>query len=247
MRYGVFSDVHGNLEALKAVLGHFESEGVDAHLCCGDLVGYGPDPEACLGLIRSLKGLSVVGGNHDLAVAGRMDLEWFNPYARTAAIWTRAHLSRQALDFLEGLPLRVETSDWTMVHGSPRKPPEEYLLSPAQFQDCRSYVKAWPLFMGHSHMPLAFRSSAAGTDVVFLGDREESAAMEGGVPAPAAFNPGSVGQPRDHDPRASCGVYDTKTRVFRIARLSYDYRLVQGKIREAGLPEYLALRLEYGQ
>jgi diadenosine tetraphosphatase ApaH/serine/threonine PP2A family protein phosphatase len=249
--YGVFSDVHSNLEALTVVLDFFEEIGAEGHLCCGDLVGYGADPNACLDRIRALKNLSAIGGNHDLATIERLDLEWFNQYARAAVLWTRARLTAPNRAFLETLTARLETKEFTLAHGTPRNPPEEYLLSPAQFQENVPFVKAWPLFVGHSHMPLLFRYAGDSRDRVeshFLDDQEQVLPREaGGGRAPVALNPGSVGQPRDQDRRASCALYDSIKGTFRVFRLPYDVPGAQAKIRAAGLPEYLALRLEYGQ
>jgi predicted phosphodiesterase len=245
--YGVFSDVHSNLEALTAVLDLFADFEVGGYICCGDLVGYGPDPEACLEKLRGLKNLSIICGNHDLAVIGRMDADWFNPYARAAALWTRDQLSADSRAFLESMTAKLETPEFTMAHGTPRRPPEEYLLSVTQFQDNIPYVNKWPLFVGHSHMPLCFRVMNPQTgrvDSTILEDQQEIK-LEPNVPT--AFNPGSVGQPRDQDRRASCGLYDSTRGTFRIARLDYDVSAVQAKIRHHGLPEYLALRLAYGQ
>lgn len=251
MLYGVFSDVHSNLEALTVVLDFFEEIGVEAHLCCGDLVGYGGNPNECLDKIRSLKSLSIIGGNHDLATIGRLELDWFNQYARAAVLWTRRTLTESNRAFLESLTARLETKDFTLAHGTPRNPPEEYLLSPAQFRDNVPYVRAWPLFVGHSHMPLLFRYAGDQREKVeasFLDDREQILPREpGGGFAPVALNPGSVGQPRDQDRRASCALYDSGKGTFHVFRFPYDVPGAQAKIRAAGLPEYLALRLDYGQ
>jgi diadenosine tetraphosphatase ApaH/serine/threonine PP2A family protein phosphatase len=251
MIYGVFSDVHSNIEALSVVLDFFEEIGVEGHLCCGDLVGYGADPNACLDRIRALKGLSIIGGNHDLAAIGRLDLDWFNQYARAAIMWSRSQMTPENRSFLESLTARLEKPEFTLAHGTPRNPPEEYLLSPAQFRENVPLVRAWPLFVGHSHMPLLFRfadGSKEKVDAVFLEDREEILPRSAdGQFGPVALNPGSVGQPRDQDRRASCAVYDSTKGTFRVFRLPYDVPGAQAKIRAAGLPEYLALRLDYGQ
>ena len=251
MLYGVFSDVHSNLEALTVVLEYFEDLGVEAHICCGDLVGYGPDPVACLQRVRELKNLSLIVGNHDLAVIGRLELDWFNQYARAAVLWTQTQLSTDDRKFLESYTARLETKDFTLAHGTPRNPPEEYLLSAGQFRDNVPLVRQWPLFVGHSHMPLLFRFvDAAKTQVEahFLEEREETLPREAdGRFGPVALNPGSVGQPRDQDRRAACALYDSEKGTFRIFRLPYDVPAVQAKIRAVGLPEYLALRLDYGQ
>lgn len=251
MIYGVFSDVHSNYEALSAALDYLDDFGVGGWICCGDLVGYGPEPDACLDRIRALKNLSIICGNHDLAVLERLDLEWFNQYARAAVTWTRSNLSAANRAFLEGLTARLETPHFTLAHGTPRNPPEEYLLSPLQFKDNAPLVKNWPLFVGHSHMPLVFRYADASSDKVdsrFLDDREEILPRSSsGAMGPVALNPGSVGQPRDQDNRAACGLYDSERGTFRVFRVPYDVGAVQAKIRAAGLPEYLALRLAFGQ
>lgn len=250
MIYGVFSDVHSNYEALSAVLDFLGDLGVGGWICCGDLVGYGPDPDACLDRIRALENLSIICGNHDLAVVDRLDLDWFNQYARAAVVWTRGKLSHENRTYLEGLTARIETPNFTLAHGTPRNPPEEYLLSPLQFRDNVPLVGKWPLFVGHSHMPLMFRfaeGDAEKVDSRFLDDKEEALPRAGAGIGPVALNPGSVGQPRDQDNRASCGVYDSEKGTFRVFRVPYDIAAVQAKIRAAGLPEYLALRLAYGQ
>lgn len=251
MLYGVFSDVHSNLEALSVVLEFFEEADAEGHLCLGDLVGYGGDPNECLERVRALKNLAIIGGNHDLATVGRLELDWFNQYARAAVQWTQTKLTPENRAFLETLTARLETNDFTLAHGTPRNPPEEYLLSPGQFRDNVPLVRAWPLFVGHSHMPLVFRFADASGDKVethFLEDRDEilPRTAAGGF-APVALNPGSVGQPRDQDRRAACALYDSTKGTFRVFRLPYDVPGAQAKIRAAGLPEYLALRLDYGQ
>ena len=250
MRYGVFSDVHSNWEALEASLKLLEGQGVEGWICCGDLVGYGPDPDICLDRIRGLRNLSVICGNHDLATIGRIDLDWFNSYARAAVMWTAMRLSADNRRFLEGLTARLELPEFTLAHGSPRNPPEEYLLSPLQFKDNVPLVKKFPLFVGHSHMPLLFRFGAGGEKVEssFLEDKIETLPRgQNGAFAPVCLNPGSVGQPRDQDNRAACAVFDSEKGTFQVFRAAYDIASVQKKIREAGLPEYLALRLAYGQ
>jgi len=246
--YGVFSDVHSNREALDAVLKFFEDSKVEGYICCGDLVGYGPEPEYVVERIRGLKNLKIICGNHDLAVIERMEVEWFNPYAKAAALWTREVLSRESRGFLESLTARLEAPDFTLVHGSPRKPAEEYLLSAGQFRDNMSRVKVWPLFMGHSHMPIVFRQAEEGIQTLFLEEQQQIAIEHKpyGV-VPIAFNPGSVGQPRDQDKRACCALYDSSTGIYKVIRVAYDIGAVQQKIRDVGLPEYLALRLAYGQ
>lgn len=187
---------------------------------------------------------------------GVIDPNWFNPYARAAVLWSRKTLSDESRVFLGSLKAYFEAPEFTVAHGSPRRPDDEYLLTVAQFRDNMSRVQRWPLFVGHSHMPLCFRvrtehdTARPDTDVdlSLIEDQQEVAAERRpyGV-VPAVFNPGSVGQPRDQDRRACCALYDSERMSFRVVRLEYDIQAVQRKIREAGLPEFLALRLSYGQ
>lgn len=249
MLYGVFSDVHSNLEALSAVLEAFASAKVDGYICAGDLVGYGPEPNATLDRIRSLKNCHVICGNHDLAVIGRLEVEWFNAYARAAALWTREVLTADSRAYLETLTAKLDAKDFTLAHGTPRKPAEEYLMSANQFRENISRVHVWPLIVGHSHMPLCFRANLEG-QIESLCLEDHQVVEMGRAPygtMPIVFNPGSVGQPRDQDKRASCALFDSDKGTWRSLRLSYDVAAVQAKIRSAGLPEYLALRLAYGQ
>lgn len=249
MLYGVFSDVHSNLEALSAVLTFFSKSKVEGYICCGDLVGYGPDPNTCLEWIQPLKNLSIICGNHDLAAIGRLEPEWFNPYARAAVLWTQKELSPRSRAYLEKLSARLDAPNFTLTHGSPRRPVEEYLLSPAQLQHSLPQVKVWPLFVGHSHFPLCFQVNPKGEIAMsFLeeGQTVKTQPLATGA-SPIVFNPGSVGQPRDQDKRASCALYDSVAGTYSVARLEYDVAATQAKIRAAGLPEFLALRLAYGQ
>ncbi|MBI3549562.1 MAG: metallophosphoesterase family protein [Elusimicrobia bacterium] len=247
MIWGVFSDVHSNIEALEAVLDAFKRHDVEGFVCCGDLVGYGPSPNEVVERVAGLKPLHAVIGNHDLAVIGRMDLAWFNPYAQAAAIWTRWKLSKEASGFLEAMPTRLETPEFTIVHGSPRSPSEEYLLTPQQFVDNQAHYKISPCFVGHSHLTWCFSKDEAnpfGAKTHILADRERVVCKPN---IPWVINPGSVGQPRDHDQRASCGVYDDVKREFTLLRVPYDIPTVQARMKEAGLPDFLIMRLAYGQ
>lgn len=247
MLWGVMSDIHSNLDALQRVLEAFAERKVQGYVCCGDTVGYGPSPNEVVETLAGLKPLQVVMGNHDLAVLGRMDIEWFNQYAQAAAIWTRWKLSPRSAQFLESLPLRVENAKFTIVHGSPRDPAEEYLLTAQQFLDNLKHFKVSPCFVGHSHLTWCFSvdpKSPLGVKSVILKDGQSLTAEPG---VPCVFNAGSVGQPRDHDPRASCGVYDDETRRFDLIRVPYDIPAVQKKMVEVGLPEFLIARLSYGQ
>lgn len=243
MRYAVFSDVHGNLEALEAVLADASRQGPDGYLSLGDLVGYGPDPNECVARIQAL-GADAVAGNHDRAAVGGLDLDAFSPLARAAIEWTIQVLSAEARNYLAGLPLRLETPSFLAVHGSPRDPVEEYILdlptalavfAGAEFRLC---------LVGHSHIPGLFLMERGGRIGARALPPGETIPLE-----PAAryiVNVGSVGQPRDGDPRAAYLVLDTSGRTVTLRRLRYPVGVTQRKITAAGLPVLLAQRLAAG-
>ncbi|MFA6434189.1 MAG: metallophosphoesterase family protein [Elusimicrobiales bacterium] len=243
MIYGVFSDVHGNYEALKAVLDFFRRNKTSRFICCGDLVGYGPQPGECVRAAMGLAGLTIVLGNHDAALTGKMELRWFNANALEAIEFAGKTLSGAELAYLASLPETVKTADFTLVHGSPKQPLTEYLLSDPQFFENQRYWEISPCFMGHSHMPVYFRAAAGSPpETDFL--RPMSKVMLDGVRY--MLNPGSVGQPRDGNPRASCGLYDSKKKTFELFRVEYDVAKTQQLMRSAGLPQVLIERLAYG-
>ena len=243
MLYGVFSDVHANYEALKAVLAFFRENKVSRFICCGDLVGYGPQPAECVREVMGLPGLSIVLGNHDAAVIGKIELRWFNHNARAAIEFAGKKLSADELAYLAALPETVKTGDFTLVHGSPRQPLTEYLLSETNFMENLACWETSPCFMGHSHMPVYFRVSGGfPPETDFL--RPMSKVMLDGVRY--MLNPGSVGQPRDGNPRASCGLYDPRKKIFELFRLDYDFLKTQELMKSVGLPQMLIERLSFG-
>ncbi|MHC5009528.1 MAG: metallophosphoesterase family protein [Planctomycetota bacterium] len=241
MRFGILGDIHSNLEALRAVLGAMKEDRVDRFLCLGDIVGYGADPGPCIEMVRALDPV-VVGGNHDWAAAGRLDLSYFNAAAGEAILWTQQVLPREDLDWLGSLDLVevVEGADITVGHGTFHQPELfEYLMTPydayMSFRELRTALA----FVGHSHVPVAFFD---GNPVVYtvedeirLDDRR------------AIANVGSVGQPRDEDPRAAYGIYDDEERTLRLKRVPYDVEGAAARIREVGLPAILGERLYLGR
>ena len=250
MRYAVLSDVHGNLEALTAVMDALAPERIDRVLCLGDVMGYGADPAACLSRLEACDAV-IVGGNHDLACVGKLSLEWFNDLARAAVVWTRDQLSFTDLDTLRRLPLTATEGPCTLVHGTLRHPHRfEYLIDMAQAIETLSHCRTLICLVGHTHVPCVIAydrvlrritqrltSAAELADVTFLDQAESMRYL---------INPGSVGQPRDGDPRASFAVIDTDARRVRVLRVPYDVATAQRKIRQAGLPEFLADRLASG-
>jgi diadenosine tetraphosphatase ApaH/serine/threonine PP2A family protein phosphatase len=246
MRIGILGDVHSNLEALTAAVACLRTERIDHWVQVGDIVGYGADPIACIELVRSL-GCTVCLGNHDAAVVGYMPTDYFNQYARAAIEWTRATLRPEDLDYIRGLPLKVEHSEYTVVHGSLHLPAQfGYVFSPVEAAESLAEQRTKVAFVGHSHVPACYLQRRGGTvhdlDVVFESEFETS--VEGY--ARVLLNVGSVGQPRDEDARAAYAIYDTATGSLRIARVDYDIPGAQRKIREAGLPSVLADRLALG-
>lgn len=246
MRIGILGDVHSNLEALDAVLDRMAGENIDHWVQVGDIVGYGADPVPCLGRIREV-GCTVCIGNHDAAVVGFLNTDYFNTYARAAIDWTREQLPDKELDYLRNLPLLVEHPEYTVVHGSLHMPEQfGYVLSKVEAVDSLRHQRTKMAFVGHSHVPAVYLQSndRAEHDLEVLYDSEIRGHIEGFDRA--LMNVGSVGQPRDEDPRAAYGVYDTETGEVKIGRVVYDIETAQQKIRDAGLPPVLADRLSLG-
>jgi predicted phosphodiesterase len=239
MRIAVLSDIHSNLVALEAVLAHLGT--VDAVWHLGDVVGYGPEPDAVVERLTST-GAVGVRGNHDAAAAGGSEIDYFNPEARAAMEWTRRRITGTTRDWLDALPERRVEGDITMVHGSPRDPIWEYVTSLAVARAGIAVMTTTLGLHGHTHMPIAF----AVTD-----DRLEVTAPSDGTRLEledrvALVNPGSVGQPRDGDARASYLVLDPERRTIDWHRVGYDIDAVVTAMQAAGLPDRLAERLHHG-
>ncbi len=261
MRVGIISDVHSNLEALQAVWQLFDAEKVDTVWCLGDIVGYGANPSECISEVR--KRCSVIlKGNHDEATATLWDLEWFNEWARQAALWTHYQLSEQEISFLENLPasMKVNLEDeklpvvW-LVHGSLREPLTEYILNAhiaaenlMLLMSKSETVANAPilLFFGHSHVAEAYFLPSPRSRKLrhqrFLVTTDFQLQPEGVY----LINIGSVGQPRDGNSHAACGILDIETLTLRVFRVPYDVERAAVKIMRAGLPQELALRLFQG-
>jgi len=244
VRYAVFSDVHGNVEALEAVLADAGRHRADVYLCLGDTVGYGPDPNECASRVEKLGGPALVG-NHDLAALGALDTSAFSPLARAAIEWTIGVVTGDTRRWLGTLPHRIEGQDFLAVHGSPRDPIEEYILDlPTSLAIFSEYP--FPLcFVGHSHIPGAFILEPDGT--------VSARSLPAGEPvrlAPTSryiINVGSVGQPRDGDPRACYLLMETTSRTVTLRRLPYPVAATQEKMATRGLPAPLAERLALGR
>ena len=223
------------------MLAAVDAHGVDEIWCLGDLVGYGPRPNECVALVRERASLCLAG-NHDLAVLGRLELEVFADEAGVAAAWTRTVLDADAAIYLGSLDSSASVEGVTLAHGSPRDPIWEYVLSHAA-ADAAFAVSREPLILvGHSHIALALASAGSG---VAGGKAPPGTEIELAV-GRHLLNPGSVGQPRDGDPRAAWLVIDTETHGARFRRTTYPVELTQAEMRERGLPEVLVERLAHG-
>lgn len=239
MQVLVLSDVHSNLVALQAVLA--DAGSFDAIWSLGDVVGYGPQPNECIELLLSYPHLAVAG-NHDWGSLGKMDLRDFNVDARQANLWTREQLSARSWGYLEALPETLEEDDFTLVHGSPRYPLIEYLVYPSLARQSLSFFSTSVCFVGHSHIPSLFACTDSEVRVV-------TPALD--VPLKLGneryiINPGSVGQPRDGDPRASYMMLETGEHTITYRRVVYDISVPQALMQEANLPPRSIARLEFG-
>ena len=238
--FAVSGDIHGNLEALQAVLADLDEQGVDQVLCVGDVVGYGADPVGCLESVLERCSV-VVSGNHDCAVTGQSSLDYFNPYARRALQWTSEHLSPASEQSLTDFPLTAQMNGFALVHSSFFAPERfDYIFAPSQARV--SFLKQEvPLaFFGHTHLPVAFFDT---NPITYSLGPEISVDPETKV----LINVGSVGQPRDEDARAGYVIYDSERRLVTIRRVTYEIERAARKITDAGLPEVLAERLFLGR
>ena len=244
MRIAIVSDVHANLAAFEAVLRHAEAAGpLDALWCLGDTVGYGPQPNECIALLRRYEH-RVVSGNHDLAACGRMGTEEFNQAAAEAARWTAEQLSAGERSYLEELPPVVSEGDVTLVHGSLRWPEWEYLLSGEQAQAQFELQRTPHSLVGHSHLPFVCREEKDASPILRPATDGEQVELGAGR---LILNPGGAGQPRDGDPRAPYAVYDGDAGVVTFFRVEYDIGATQRAMEVAGLPRWLSERLSHGQ
>jgi predicted phosphodiesterase len=242
VRIAVISDIHGNLHALDAVLAAVDSESPDAVWCLGDLVGYGPRPNACTREVAARVGICLAG-NHDLGVLGRLDLLEFSPEAAIAVRWSAVVLEPEQRAFLEGLMPTAHAGEVGLYHASPRDPVWEYVLTPDAALLAFEASDDPVVLVGHSHVPLAISWQGADLDG---GHASGGTCVELERGRRWLLNPGSVGQPRDGDPRAAYLVLDLDTRRADFRRVDYAIGRTQAEIRERGLPESLAARLELG-
>jgi diadenosine tetraphosphatase ApaH/serine/threonine PP2A family protein phosphatase len=242
VRIVVVSDVHSNLVAFEAVLAAVGE--YDQVWCLGDLVGYGPRPNECVTLLSELKHLAVAG-NHDCAVVGRIGIDEFNMFAALAAQWTADELTEESRAYLAGLPTTQVAGEFTLAHGSPREPVWEYLLNAEAARASFDHFSGPFCLVGHTHVPSIFAQGPDGSVQArrVAGDAEVTLARPGWR---FILNPGSVGQPRDDDPRASCLLIDTDRGTASWRRVAYDIAATQQQMRNVKLPARLVERLAHG-
>lgn len=244
MRAVIVSDIHSNLAALQAVWEDAARQGYDEVWCLGDIVGYGPQPNECVALIRAAAA-RCLAGNHDLGVIGAVPLEDFNTYAAAANRWTASVLEKEARDYLASLTSRQDAAGVTLAHGSPRDPVWEYVVSPQAAAASFAAFAGHVCFVGHSHLPLVYHQSPPGKQPRLLAGH---AGQRVPLTGRCIVNPGSVGQPRDGDPHAAYAIYqDAPERWIEFHRVAYDVAATQALMRRAGLPAYLIERLSQGR
>jgi predicted phosphodiesterase len=249
MRVLIISDIHANLIALESVLS--DAGPIDAVWCLGDLVGYGPNPNECINRVRNLPNLVCIIGNHDSAVINQIDPYTFNSEARYAIEWTQNQLTESNLSFLRSLPEKTDSHqvdnefkhDITLAHGSPRQPVWEYLLDLHTAFKNFGYFETAYCFVGHTHLPIIFHYPQSSTNARPVIPEPNSQIL---LSPRAIINPGSVGQPRDRDPRASYMIYDPMEDMLEYHRVQYDIHAVQQRMKSAGLPDRHIRRLEAG-
>lgn len=242
MRVLIISDIHANLTAFQTVLEDAKGEW-DYVWCLGDVVGYGPDPNECVDLLRTLPHLCLAG-NHDWAALNRLDIRTFNPDARKAVQWTQDSLRPDVVDYLEALPTTFVIDNYTLAHGSPREPVWEYILEPLIAALNFTHFETDYCLVGHTHQPVIYEQ---------INEQGETQALAPTYGRPRTLNghrqiinPGSVGQPRDANPKAAYAVLDLETSTFEHRRIPYDIRDVQMRMRQHDMPERLVVRLEHG-
>lgn len=242
MRYAILSDIHGNLEAFRAVLEALSKEKIDRYLSLGDVVGYGADPHACIKLLKALNPEALIAGNHEWAVLGLLDIGYFNEAAKEAIIWTRNALKPEEADYLRSFSLVHDTKKFSLVHGTLCSPEKfDYIFSDVDACANMPLMKSPLLFVGHSHAAGVFYSHGAMVKYT-SGPKIGIDGMEKYV-----INAGSIGQPRDLDPKASYAVYDDEEDTAEIKRVKYDIKTAQKKILKEGIPDVFAFRLSEGR
>lgn len=243
MLYGVFSDVHSNLAALDAVIASMKTRGAERFVCLGDLVGYGAEPEPCVQKVAALADVCIFG-NHDSVALRRESSSHFNQFARFAIEWTQSQISEESQQYLKKLPYIVEEGSYCFVHASPKSPADwNYITSLDEAQEAFEFFTTRYCLVGHTHSPVIVVQDELGQNLRVL----DAPAYEAKDGERVLVNVGSVGQPRDRDPRASWCLVDDQLGSFEIVRVSYDIASTQRIMEQNGFPAFLVQRLELGR
>ncbi len=246
MRYFIFSDVHANLEAFDAVLSAIAEDQVDRIIFLGDIVGYGAQPNEVVDRLKELKPDAMVRGNHDKVIAGIEDGSSFQDLARTSAMWSRLQIRPDNKAYLQCLPqgpIMLEKEEIQISHGSPHDE-DFYIVSHWDARPVLHQSESWIVFHGHTHLPMIYSTESKFSQCYPEDDEFYYRLLED---KQYLINPGSVGQPRDQNPKASYAILDTDENIICIKRIGYDIQATQRKIREAGLPTWHADRLADGR
>ncbi len=242
MLFLLFSDVHSNLEALETLVKKIKEIKPDKVICLGDIVGYGADPKICLEITKDISD-EIVAGNHDWAAVKKFNIEYFNQYAKEAILWTRERLNHQDKLFLENLPLTNSIDNFEFVHSSLWYPERfDYIFEPVDTLNTFKMMKHNLCFIGHTHVPISFVLNEEKKIIFKCLDKEIPIQND----QKYIINVGSVGQPRDRDPRLSFCIYDSSKQIVKILRLEYNIKKAQEKILKENLPPILAIRLGGG-
>lgn len=245
MRYLIFTDIHGNLEAFNTLLKFSQKRKIDHFIFLGDLVGYGASPNETIQKIRNLKPLSIIRGNHDKAVSGFETVETFNPIAASAIYWTKKQILKKNREFLVHLrkgPIIIHNL-FTICHGAPFDE-DYYIFGEFDAAEAFQYLKSSLCFFGHTHFPFIYTKRENWVEGTFLQGNFSEIKLEKDVQY--LINPGSIGQPRDRNPRIGFAIYDSETRIVKFYRLAYEVEEAQKKILKENLPPALAERLALG-
>jgi len=242
MRYAFFSDVHANIEALKAVILDFRAEKIDRIFFLGDAVGYGPDPNECVELIDEISEIKLMG-NHDYAALGLMNTEYFNQYATESIDWTKGSLNQKTTDIMSKFDMTAQVNNFMLAHSSPKEPEKwHYILDMDDVKDNFNSFDGQICLIGHTHRPFIVSQNKEGDCII--SHKQEERVFDN---RRYLINIGSVGQPRDGDSRSCYLIYDDETQLIKAKRVSYDLGNTQKRMAEHGLPDYLIERLAVGR
>lgn len=243
MRYAILGDIHSNLTALETVMRHIRADGADRVVSVGDVVGYGAAPVECLQIVREA-GMVVVKGNHDAACVGQLDTTFFNPFAREAVAWTRAQVGEADMEWLASLPYVADLGECVVSHGTLAQPERfDYIQTIEDADPSFAELRSRVCFIGHTHVPVTLWRTRDDPDHTRFSTAAEVSLAQ---VTRSICNVGSVGQPRDEDPRTGYALYDSEEEMVWIRRLEYDIQLESNRIQAAGLPPMLAHRLHLG-